>query len=659
MSWYVVAGLNAVIATAYLVIFWLILRGLQRTQQVSSNVLGLATALIFFTCGVHHGSHALHLVAPSLGIDEASGLAMRRAFGWQMAAWDAIGAAVALFYLSLRRSYGRLLRSPQMFEDADRRHYEERLERERASLAEAQAITHLGSWERDLATGERTWSREMYRILGISGPQEVLPRSHVLDAVVDADRAGVEAALDAAMTSGADIDVTLRIRRRDDGELRYLHLRGRLVRDEHGAPERIAGTAQDVTDAHFAEVARREAEARFRITVDHAPIGMALVGLSGSGRGRLLSVNKALCELLGRDAEELPGMALGALMHPEDATALRRDLELLTIDGGARTEAQVRCLHADGHLVWASLVGAAVPGELTPLYAVFHLVDIGERKRFEGQLQHLADHDSLTGLFNRRRFEEELDPPRSRTPRATASRGAVLMLDLDGFKYVNDTMGHSYGDELVGRIARLLRESLRETDVLARIGGDEFAVVLEQVDERQAVAVAEKLLAALRERAIALSDHRHARVTGSIGVAIFDGDSVLTGEELVVEADIAMYDAKDAGKDQVSVYRRERARRERLAHPRVVAGAAADRDRRRPLRAHGPADRRDLRHRHRPLRAPAAPARRRRRARPARGVPARRRALRPHPGHRPLGLRAGRAAARRARRLPAATSASA
>src|SRR3982751_6656955 len=157
MSWQAVAFLNAVIASAYLVITWLILRGLVATNQLTSNVLGFATALIFFTCGVHHGSHALHLVAPAFGLDEARGLAMRQAFGWQMAVWDGVGAAVALFYLSLRRSYGRLLHSPQMFEDSERRRYEERLERERASLAEAQAVTHLGSWERDLATGRVTW----------------------------------------------------------------------------------------------------------------------------------------------------------------------------------------------------------------------------------------------------------------------------------------------------------------------------------------------------------------------------------------------------------------------------------------------------------------------------------------------------------------------
>ena len=566
MTWQLVAAFNAVIAAAYLVIFWLILRGLWATRQVMTNVLGLATALIFFTCGVHHGSHALHLVAPFAGIDEARGLAMRDVFDWQMAVWDGIGAAVAIFYLSLRRSYGRLLNSPEMFENSERRLYQERLERERAALAEAQAITHLGSWDRDLRTGDRIWSDEMFRIMGLEPAADGVSPEHVLDLAVDEDRPRVAAARDAALATGEEIDETFRIRRRTGGELRVVHMRGRLVRDEHGVPVRLTGTTQDVTDAHLQDVARREAEARFRITVDHAPIGMALVDLAEQSRGVLLSANQALCDLLGRSTDGLSVVTLAALLHPDDAVALRRDLDLLAIDRLARTEAQARCQHGDGHFVWTSIVGAAVAGEERPSMAVFHLMDIGERRRFERQLQHLADHDSLTGLFNRRRFEEELTRALAHAARYR-ERGAVLMLDLDGFKHVNDTMGHSCGDELVVRSARLLRESLRDTDVLARLGGDEFAVVLKDVDEAEAVLVADKLLGALRERAIALSQHRHARVTGSIGVTTFAGPGGLTGEELLVQADIAMYDAKDAGKDRVAVFRRDSEVGGRMATP--------------------------------------------------------------------------------------------
>jgi diguanylate cyclase (GGDEF)-like protein len=138
-----------------------------------------------------------------------------------------------------------------------------------------------------------------------------------------------------------------------------------------------------------------------------------------------------------------------------------------------------------------------------------------------------------------------------------AGRGAVLMIDLDGFKHVNDLMGHRHGDELVQRVGVLMAQVLRETDVVARLGGDEFAVILPEADRSQALMVSEKLLEVLRDRAIVLSESGHASVTGSIGVTAFAADTRLGAEELLVEADIAMYDAKENGRDQTSVFARE------------------------------------------------------------------------------------------------------
>ena len=166
---------------------------------------------------------------------------------------------------------------------------------------------------------------------------------------------------------------------------------------------------------------------------------MALVDLRPQSRGRLLSANQALCELVDRSAEDVRSATGIAHASRGREEILRDDLKLLAIDPLARVEAQVRCLHADGHIVWTSLIGASVTGEESPQYAVVHLMDIGERKRFEGQLQYLADHDSLTGLFNRRRFEDELVRALAHTARY-GECGALLMLDLDGF---TQTLLHS------------------------------------------------------------------------------------------------------------------------------------------------------------------------------------------------------------------------
>jgi diguanylate cyclase (GGDEF)-like protein len=187
-------------------------------------------------------------------------------------------------------------------------------------------------------------------------------------------------------------------------------------------------------------------------------------------------------------------------------------------------------------------------------------MDISDRKQAETKLQHLADHDALTGLFNRRRFTEELERTLRHAKRFEEA-GAVIFLDLDGFKFVNDTLGHAAGDDLITAVAGLLSRAVRESDTLARVGGDEFAVLLPRCDEPAAVLVAEKLLATLRRNGLTSSDGRRAHVSSSIGIALFRGDEELSADELVVEADIAMYDAKKAGKDRHAVYDRSEGRR--------------------------------------------------------------------------------------------------
>ncbi|MEA2299123.1 MAG: hypothetical protein QOF77_2059 [Solirubrobacteraceae bacterium] len=326
----------------------------------------------------------------------------------------------------------------------------------------------------------------------------------------------------------------------------------------------IYASARDITDRMRMETALREAEERFRTAFDCAPIGVCLVALDPGRAGRLLQVNPALADMLGRSVAELTGAAASTLTHPEDVAGLYGKLAELTDGRAGHVEFEKRFLHRDGRAVWALVSAAPVSdahGERT--LAVAHLMDISDRKRSEGQLQHLADHDALTGLYNRRRFTEELDRTLAEAKRF-GEAGAVLFLDLDGFKFVNDTLGHAAGDDLIARVARLLDGAVRKTDILARMGGDEFAVILARCDEAAAERVAEKLLATLRGSGLPGEDPR-CQVSSSIGIALFRGEEMLTPDELVVEADIAMYDAKDAGKDRHAVYDRTEGRRNLLS----------------------------------------------------------------------------------------------
>jgi diguanylate cyclase (GGDEF)-like protein/PAS domain S-box-containing protein len=182
---------------------------------------------------------------------------------------------------------------------------------------------------------------------------------------------------------------------------------------------------------------------------------------------------------------------------------------------------------------------------------VWSFSDVTQQKQAEERLQHLADHDSLTDLLNRRRFKEELQREISRADRYRRG-GALLLLDLDNFKVVNDTHGHIWGDEVLRGAARLLRSRVRSSDILARLGGDEFAVLLPEADEVRARKLAEELLEKFREHTIE-TDQGEVGVSTSIGVVTLDAIG-LDGPDPLVAADGAMYRAKREGRNRLVVY---------------------------------------------------------------------------------------------------------
>jgi diguanylate cyclase (GGDEF)-like protein len=192
---------------------------------------------------------------------------------------------------------------------------------------------------------------------------------------------------------------------------------------------------------------------------------------------------------------------------------------------------------------------------------VWSFRDVTEQKRVEQDLQRLADHDELTGLFNRRRFEDEL----ARAVAFAARYGggvAALVLDLDNFKYVNDTLGHKAGDDVIQSVVGILRERVRETDVLARLGGDEFAVILTSIDAEGAQTVAADLLKTLRQHKV-WTNGQCVSMTASIGVALLQNPDP-SGGQLMVDADLAMYEAKRSGRDRISFYSAARAQQARV-----------------------------------------------------------------------------------------------
>jgi diguanylate cyclase (GGDEF)-like protein/PAS domain S-box-containing protein len=291
---------------------------------------------------------------------------------------------------------------------------------------------------------------------------------------------------------------------------------------------------------------KTEAAELLRATFSDAPIGMALVSIDGDDSGCFVQVNGALCELLGYTAAELVGMRFEAITHPDDAVV---EAELLArLIGGEvrRYELEMRCVAGDGDVRWLNVHSAIVGStDGKPVRRVVQLEDITARKRVGEQLQFLADHDPLTGLLNHRRFNEEL--ARHVAAAARYGPGALIALDLDEFKHVNDTLGHAAGDELLIRIAAVLRRRLRSSDVVGRLGGDEFAVILPHATPAQAHAVAEDLLRTIRAESGAAGG---IEVSASIGVAVFGGESD-EPDDVLLAADLAMYEAKNTGRNQL------------------------------------------------------------------------------------------------------------
>jgi len=285
----------------------------------------------------------------------------------------------------------------------------------------------------------------------------------------------------------------------------------------------------------------------FENAFTHAPIGMALVDMAG----RLLRVNDALCRITGYGADQLCARSFRDLSDPDDVD-LDAHQTLEMFDGRIPTyQIEKRYRHAWGHSVWVLLSVSLVRDDQgRPLHLIAQVQDISERKELEGRLEHLVDHDFLTGLFNPRRFEEALTQEIKSAARYGGG-GAVLLLDLDHFKDVNDRFGHKAGDDLLKTVAAALRARIRDTDVLARLGGDEFGIILPQVDAGQAEVVAEGIVKALRRQTAMLAEHQ-IPVTASVGVALFDG---LTNIEILAAADFAMYDAKESGRNRFALYR--------------------------------------------------------------------------------------------------------
>ncbi|KRB89115.1 sensor domain-containing protein [Noviherbaspirillum sp. Root189] len=313
----------------------------------------------------------------------------------------------------------------------------------------------------------------------------------------------------------------------------------------------LVAVVRDITARIKAEAVLRDSEQRFRVAFNQAAVGLAHV----SPDGRWLMVNKKLCEIVGYTQSELLGMRFQDVTHPDDVGtdwALARRMIAGEIDEKSREK---RYRHKNGYYIWVNLTSSMVRSDSgNPKYYSTVVEDISRRKQIEEELLHLANHDALTSLPNRSLLLDRLSQALVFAERSE-EQVAVMLIDLDRFKNINDSLGHDAGDKIIMEIARRLSASVRAGDTIARLGGDEFVIIRPDVVKDDAVAILAQQILEDLSRPLMVQGHEFYP-TGSIGISMYPKDGS-DGQTLLKNADTAMYRAKDAGRNNFQFYAHE------------------------------------------------------------------------------------------------------
>ena len=310
--------------------------------------------------------------------------------------------------------------------------------------------------------------------------------------------------------------------------------------------EQAAGYAREIEER---SVALRESEQRFRSAFKYAPIGIGLV----STDGQWLRVNNALCDILGYDEDDILQMRFRDLSFPEDHPETAQAIGSVLSGKSSSCQLEMRLHHRSGRTVWISLSISSIDDiHSTHANMIFQIQDITQKKFAEERLVHEASHDALTGLPNRAHFMRRLDAALERAGGNPKYKVSVLFIDLDRFKYVNDSLGHHVGDELLIAIAQRLSSSMRPPDMVARLGGDEFVVLVEgRYYSERVTRIAERIQRKINTP-FRIAGHE---VFSSASIGILNASPQhRTADDIIRDADTAMYFAKRAGKARHEIF---------------------------------------------------------------------------------------------------------
>ncbi|MGB3294152.1 MAG: EAL domain-containing protein [Phormidesmis sp.] len=420
------------------------------------------------------------------------------------------------------------------------------------ALSQAQQIAQMGSWEIDLTTQSMSWSDNLFHIFGLNPTDGEPSLTDFMDYIYLDDQPLLTDVITRAITEGIPYEIDLRIVTAD-GSIRHIESRGEALTDKPGQVVKVCGTSLDISDRKQAEAIIQRNEQRFRNMAANVPGVIIQYALYADGSDAIAYASPGCYELWELTPEESVAdvSVVRDLVHAEDRPAMQA-----SILASAQTLEpwiwQYRIITPSGRAKWLEATGRPERHDNGDVVWDTLILDASDRVRAEEQLKHHALYDSLTKLPNRILLLERLGLSLALAKRHPNYQFAVLFLDLDNFKVINDSLGHIAGDELLLKVANVLTETIRETDLATRLGGDEFVVLLDGLDNiREAEHIAERILSALQ---VPLQVAAQAVfISTSVGIAI-GTESYRSAEELLRDSDLAMYQAKRSGRGQYAVF---------------------------------------------------------------------------------------------------------
>jgi diguanylate cyclase (GGDEF)-like protein/PAS domain S-box-containing protein len=420
------------------------------------------------------------------------------------------------------------------------------LERNQIFLNEAQRLGQLGSWELNLVSGELHWSDEVYRLFELDPAQFSPSYENFLNAIHPDDRDKVNKAYTESLRNRQPYDVEHRLLMAD-GRIKWVREHCSSEFDAADQPLRSVGAVQDITEQKLAHDDLRVAATTFET---HEGIVIT------DARSNILRVNRTFQEITGYSADEVLGKNPRILSSGRQSKEFYAEMwRQLLEEGSWSGEIWDRRKNGEIYPKWLTISAVKdEQGNVTEYVAIFS--DITARKRAEEEIRNLAFFDTLTGLPNRRLLLDRFQLALSLSSRSHHC-GALLFLDMDKFKTLNDTQGHDYGDLMLIEVGRRIQACVREVDTVARLGGDEFVVLFEEISanmedaSQKAALIAEKIRIALAEPYVLREHEFHS--SPSIGVSMYRGNTVSV-DVLMKHADMAMYQAKDAGRNAVRFF---------------------------------------------------------------------------------------------------------